>query len=677
MANRKLDLYSKNKLIFSVLLFMFSVAITVYLMPKKLIFNYEFHKNTLWQYDDLITDLDFGIEKTSEEIEEEQRLLEKEKVFYYEMNPSVLSDIVVRIQADSLSSLIENEKRKRLFKLLNTIYLKGVLSDQIAFDKKNRKIITKIKNSPRASAHNLRELHTIQSVKESIIEILNDSVSTLLYHHIKPLLKDNLTYDKNLTQEVYQQKLNKISVSKGLIKRGEKIIKKGQLIDNEKFKELKSYKKEYEKQVWGHKKQVGLILGYVILITLIFSTLFLYLYCFEKEKLQDNTQLTFLVSNILVTITLSVIIHRFLPEFLYLLPFCLQPVVIRSFFNQGIAIVAHIVTILIVSFIARNSFEFVYIQLIAGIITILTNQKLHQRVNLYISVSKIILIYELAYISGVFIQEGTVSEINHLWFTMFLFFLSGVFTFLVLPLIYLYERIFGLTSDLSLLELSDSNHPLLRLLATEAPGTLQHSMQVANLAEEAAIEVGANALLVKVGSLYHDIGKLVNPIFFIENQNYIVNPHDDLPPEKSAEIIIAHVAEGINLAKKYKLPDRIIDFIRTHHGDTLVYYFYKKYKDMHPDEEVSLKRFKYSGPQPFSRETAILMICDSIEAASKTLKNPTSSDFEHLVNSIIDKHLESGQFNHATISLKEISDIKKVIINRLINIYHVRVEYPK
>jgi len=677
MANRKLDLYSKNKLIFSVLLFMFSVAITVYFMPKKLIFNYEFHKNTLWQYDDLTADLDFGIEKTEEEIEKEQGLLEKEKVFYYEMNPSVLSDILVRIQTDSLSSLMKNKKRKSLVKLLTTIYLKGVLSDRIIFDKKNPKIITIIKNSPKASTHNLRELHTIQSVKESVTQVLNDSLSTLLYHHIKPLLKDNLTYDEKLTREVYRQKLNKISVSKGLIKRGEKIIKKGQLIDNEKFKELKSYKKEYERQVWGHKKQVGLIIGYIILITLIFSTLFLYLYYFEKEKLQNNSQLTFLASNILLTILLSVVIHRFLPEFLYLLPFCMQPIVIRSFFNQGIAIVTHIVTILIVSFIARNSFEFVYIQLIAGIITILTNQKLHQRVNLYISVCKIILIYELAYISGVFIQEGTISEINHLWFTMFLFFLSGVFTFLVLPLIYLYERIFGLTSDLSLLELSDSNHPLLRLLATEAPGTLQHSMQVANLAEEAAIEVGANALLVKVGSLYHDIGKLVNPIFFIENQNHIINPHDDLPPEKSAEIIIAHVAEGIHLAKKYRLPDRIIDFIRTHHGDTLVYYFYKKYKDIHPDEEVSLKQFKYSGPQPFSKETAILMICDSIEAASKTLKNPTSSDFEHLVNSIIDKHLESGQFNHATISLKEISDIKKVIINRLINIYHVRIEYPK
>lgn len=677
MANRKLDLYSRNKLIFSVLLFMFSVAITVYFIPKKLIFNYEFHKNTLWQYDDLTADLDFGIEKTEEEIEKEQGLLEKEKVFYYEMNPSVLSDILLSVQTDSLSSLMKNKKRKSLVKLLTTIYLKGVLSDRIIFDKKNPKIITIIKNSPKASTHNLRELHTIQSVKESVTQVLNDSLSTLLYHHIKPLLKDNLTYDEELTREVYRQKLNKISVSKGLIKRGEKIIKKGQLIDNEKFKELKSYKKEYERQVWDHKKQVGLIIGYIILITLIFSTLFLYLYYFEKEKLQNNSQLTFLASNILLTILLSVVIHRFLPEFLYLLPFCLQPIVIRSFFNQGIAIVAHIVTILIVSFIARNSFEFVYIQLIAGVITILTNQKLHQRVNLYISVSKIILIYELAYISGVFIQEGTISEINHLWFPMFLFFLSGVFTFLVLPLIYLYERIFGLTSDLSLLELSDSNHPLLRLLATEAPGTLQHSMQVANLAEEAAIEVGANALLVKVGSLYHDIGKLVNPIFFIENQNYIINPHDDLPPEKSAEIIIAHVAEGINLAKKYRLPDRIIDFIRTHHGDTLVYYFYKKYKDMHPDEEVGLKRFKYSGPQPFSKETAILMICDSIEAASKTLKNPTSSDFEHLVNSIIDKHLESGQFNHATISLKEISDIKKVIINRLINIYHVRIEYPK
>lgn len=379
----------------------------------------------------------------------------------------------------------------------------------------------------------------------------------------------------------------------------------------------------------------------------------------------------------LFTIGLGMIANRLFPDLFYILPFCLQPIVIRSFFDQGTAIVTHVVTVLILSFLAHNSFEFLYIQLIAGIITILTNQKLHKRVNLYIAVVKIILVYELSYLSGILIQEGTLMNVAELWKPMFHFLLSGIFTFLVLPLIYLYERIFGMMSDLSLLELSDSNHPLLRKLATEAPGTLQHSMQVANLAEEAAIEVGGNALLVKIGAMYHDIGKLANPTFFIENQNHMINPHDDLDPVESAEIIIGHVIEGIDLAKKYRLPDRIIDFIRTHHGDSLVYYFYSKYKEKYPEEEINIKQFKYKGPKPFSKETAILMMCDSIEAASKSLKNPTSLDFEQLVNTIIDKQLDNGQFNNAEISLKEIGQIKKVLIKRLINIYHVRIEYPE
>ncbi|APD05905.1 uncharacterized protein UJ101_00356 [Flavobacteriaceae bacterium UJ101] len=678
MINKLTNVYNKNKLIFRVILFLVTVISIVYCMPKKLVFNNEFYKNTTWKYDDLVADFNFAIQKTPEEIQNEKAFLEEQKAFYYEKDTTILSNIISKIKNDLNQYEIDQNIKNRLIYKLKEDYSRGIFQSKIAIGgQSNPKIVIRDQNSLHASEYLLSELSDVQKVKQEVTQILNDSIGIILYEDIQPFLNGNLIYDENLTEEIYQQKINKIALTKGLIQRGEEIIEKGHIIDDYKFTVLNSYKKEYEKQVWNNERQWGLMLGYLIVVALTVLILFLYLYYFRKEIIQNNIQVTFLVFNVLFTIGLGMIANRLFPDLFYILPFCLQPIVIRSFFDQGTAIVTHVVTVLILSFLAHNSFEFLYIQLIAGIITILTNQKLHKRVNLYIAVVKIILVYELSYLSGILIQEGTLMNVAELWKPMFHFLLSGIFTFLVLPLIYLYERIFGMMSDLSLLELSDSNHPLLRKLATEAPGTLQHSMQVANLAEEAAIEVGGNALLVKIGAMYHDIGKLANPTFFIENQNHMINPHDDLDPVESAEIIIGHVIEGIDLAKKYRLPDRIIDFIRTHHGDSLVYYFYSKYKEKYPEEEINIKQFKYKGPKPFSKETAILMMCDSIEAASKSLKNPTSLDFEQLVNTIIDKQLDNGQFNNAEISLKEIGQIKKVLIKRLINIYHVRIEYPE
>ncbi len=668
--------YKKNKLIFRITLFLITVISIVYFIPKKLVFDNEFYKNTTWRYDDLVADFDFAIEKTPEEIQNEIRFLEEQKAQYYSKDTTILFSILSKINHDLNQYEIEQNVKNELINILKKNYSKGVFQSKATVSEQiNAKIIIKEQNSLHASAYLLNELSDIQQVKREVTQVLNDSAGIVLYQGIQPFLNDNLTYDEELTEEIHQQKMNKISLTKGLIQRGEKIIERGHIVDDYKFMVLNSYKKGYEQQIWNDDKQRSLTFGYFVIVALTISILFLYLYYFEKEIIQNNIHITFLVFNVLFTVALGVVANHFFSALFYILPFCLQPIVIRSFFDQGTAIVTHIVTVLILSFLAHNNFEFLYIQLIAGIITILTNQKLHKRVNLYIAVVKIILVYELAYLSGILIQEGTLVNITSQWKPMFHFLLSGIFTFLVLPLIYFYERIFGMTSDLSLLELSDSNHPLLRLLATEAPGTLQHSMQVANLAEEAAIEIGGNALLVKIGAMYHDVGKLANPTFFIENQNHMINPHDDLDPVESAEIIIGHVIEGIDLAKKYRLPDRIIDFIRTHHGDSLVYYFYAKCKEQNP-EEINIKQFKYKGPKPFSKETAILMMCDSIEAASKSLKNPTSLDFEKLVNNIIDKQLESGQFSNATISLKEIGQIKKVLTNRLINIYHVRIEYP-
>jgi putative nucleotidyltransferase with HDIG domain len=333
----------------------------------------------------------------------------------------------------------------------------------------------------------------------------------------------------------------------------------------------------------------------------------------------------------------------------------------------------HVLTILLLGFIVPNSFEYMFLQIIAGIVTILTVSELYKRANLFVSVGQITLIYIIGYFAFVLIHEGNIREIQLNTFGYFV--LSGLATLFAHPLIYLYEKIFGLVSDVSLLELSDTNSKLLKELSDKAPGTFHHSLNVANLAEAAANEIGANAMLVRVGALYHDIGKMTNPTFFTENQVNNVNAHTEMDPKESATIIIDHVINGIEIARKNNLPDRIIDFIRTHHGTSLVYYFYKT--ELDTQGEANEEDFRYPGPMPFSKETAILMMSDSVEAASKSLKEPTSSKIDVFVEKIINGQMDQGQFLNADITFNDIQVIKKVLKKKLNNIYHLRVEYPE
>jgi hypothetical protein len=314
-----------------------------------------------------------------------------------------------------------------------------------------------------------------------------------------------------------------------------------------------------------------------------------------------------------------------------------------------------------------------FLQITAGIVTILTVSELYKRASLFISVGQITFVYILVYFAFTVIQEGSIQDLDMEMFLSFI--LGGLATLFVQPIIYIYEKLFGLVSDMSLLELSDTNSKLLKELSEKAPGTFHHSLNVANLAEASANEIGANAMLVRVGALYHDIGKMESPTYFSENQSSSVNSHDELSPKESSEIIIGHVIKGIEVARKNNLPDRVIDFIRTHHGTTTVYFFYMKEKEI--DENASSADFRYPGPIPFSRETAILMMCDSVEAASKSLKEPTSGKIDVFIEKIINKQMDEGQFLNADITLKEIQLIKKVLKQKLKNIFHLRVEYPE
>ena len=401
--------------------------------------------------------------------------------------------------------------------------------------------------------------------------------------------------------------------------------------------------------------------------------LFLFLKNYRLEIYNNTTKVTFILFNIILMIFLTTLVVKYDAKLVYITPLCILPLVLKTFFDARLGLFVHVLTILLLGFIVPNSFEFLFLQTIAGMVTILTVSELYKRANLFISVGQITFIYILGYFAFFIIQEGNIELIQ--WDNFGYFVLCGLLTLFSFPLIYIYEKMFGLVSDVSLLELSDTNSKLLKELSNKAPGTFHHSLNVANLAEAAANEIGANAMLTRVGALYHDIGKMVNPTYFTENQMSSINSHDELDPKESAEIIIDHVINGIEIAKKNNLPDRIIDFIRTHHGTSLVYYFYSKENEK---SGIALKEdFSYPGPTPFSKETAILMMADSVEAASKSLKEPTSSMLDDFVEKIIDGQLNQGQFLNANITLKEIQRIKKVLKKKLNNMYHLRIEYPE
>ncbi|MBT8272220.1 MAG: HDIG domain-containing protein, partial [Bacteroidia bacterium] len=430
---------------------------------------------------------------------------------------------------------------------------------------------------------------------------------------------------------------------------------------------------EYQSQVWTQANYNWILVAYTLLVALALLMLLLFLRKYRLEVYNNNTKVTFIFFNILLMVFVTTLVVNYNSEYLYLVPIAILPLTLKAFFDARLGLFTHVITVLLLGFIVTNSYEYMFLQIIAGIVTILTVSELYKRANLFISVGQITLIYIVAYFAFFVIHEGSVDNIN--WETFLLFILCGLATLFVLPLIYVYEKLFGLVSDVSLLELSDTNSKLLKQLSNEAPGTFHHSLNVANLAEASANEIGANAMLSRVGALYHDIGKMKNPTYFTENQSTGINPHDELSPKESADIIIDHVINGIELAKKHNLPDRIIDFIRTHHGTNLVYYFY--IKELDKDKNIDRDDFMYPGPRPFSKETAILMMCDSVEAASKSLKEPTSSKIDAFVENIINKQIEDEQFLNANITFKEIQSIKKVLKHKLANIYHLRIEYPE
>ena len=678
-----INLYHKNhSLIYKLFLFIITTFVIVYLFPKSGTFRYSFEKGKPWQSENLYAPFDFAIKKSTEEIISEKEQIAKQSAVFFDIDTEVYANAKsdYELEFNSLfyelpNDFIKAELYEKGLSILDQIYKSGVLEMSYDYGPNQQISILKDKTQNGFKSYLTFFLQTnLKSFVES--QVINLGIQSYRQRFLAlffDIIKPNASLNKVLTNAFLEERLSQLKLVRGRVEKQTLIISKGEVVQGENYSILKSLESEYESQELTDSNYYWILSAYTLLVSLALLMLLLFVKKYRAEVFDNNTKVTFIFFNIVLMVLLTTLVVNFNSYYVYVVPLCILPLTLKAFFDARLGLFAHVITVLLLGFVVANNYEYMFLQTIAGIVTILTVSELYKRANLFISVGQITFIYIVSYFAFYVIHEGSINNLE--WQTFLMFVLCGLATLFVQPLIYIYEKLFGLVSDVSLLELSDTNSKLLKELSEKAPGTFHHSLNVANLAEAAANEIGANAMLVRVGALYHDIGKMVNPTYFTENQSTGINQHDELSPKESVDIIINHVIDGIELAKKNNLPDRVIDFIRTHHGSSIVYFFYNKQLDSNLAFNPS--DFCYNGPKPFNKETAILMMCDSVEAASKSLKDPNSTKINNFVDSIISKQMDTDQFLNATITLKEIQSIKKVLKHKLANMYHLRIEYPE
>lgn len=688
------------KPIWAFVLFLLSYLVVVTIIPREGRFSYEFQKGRPWMHEDLYAPFDFPIYKTEQELyTEKSKLLKEFKSFYrydstiysqqmkvFRTNFDLAFDKFINSQNVPKTSRVNSLKEKpKIEKFvadnLSQIYLKGIINlDESAISNSMLKQGLAVVINNVAYDKWFDEVYTVQKAVKLLNSKVNDFTKSLspelagLWEMIdlKEYIQPNLFYDEVATQKFRNELISNISITKGLVQAGEKIVVKGEVVNSEIYQILESLKKEYGKRL-GSKNLFAILFGNMILIASLFIVFFLFLLNYRTEVLNDNRKLLFILLLITASVGISSLVIKTNSFSIYIIPLAIVPIFVKTFFDSRLALFVHLITIFLVAFIVPNSFEFVFTNFIAGIIAIMGLSKMYNRGQLFKAVGLVYLSYLTLTLGLHLVGDGSLKEVN--WFIALWYGINALLLLASYQLVYLIEKFFGFLSDISLIELSNTNLDLLRKLAEVAPGTFQHSLQVANLAESAVQRVGGNPLLVRAGALYHDIGKMTNPMFFTENQQGGFNPHENIDNLKSAEIIISHVHEGVKIAEKAGLPSQIIDFIKMHHGTGKVKYFYNKELQAE-SANIDEGKFSYPGPEPQTKETAILMMADAVEAASRSLKEYTMQSIDQLVERIINDQLNSGQFNFSDITLKDISVIKTIFKKKLQNIYHVRVEYP-
>jgi len=691
-----------NRKTINISLFLGTALILILFFPHGGKFKYEYQKGKPWMHDVLIAPFDFPIYKSEADLKAEKDSILNNFTPYFNYNPKTGIEQKTRFRTfftnywsffdrrypSTIRTEYKYQYEQRILSLLDFIYKVGVieLPEEYGTLSKHATNIMQVRDNV-AEESELSNVFSQKGAYEYLLHqlyIYNDQLpdSSILnpdafFRGLKmeDFISPNLYYDDETSSKMRDAVLNVLSATEGMVQSGIKIISTGEIVTPQAYKLLESLKKEYEMRMGRSTNYIFILLGQGIMVLICILMVFLFLTKFRKEVLQSFRKVGFILFVILLFSLIASLTIKFQPFALYVVPFAIIAILLKTFYDTKLALFVYIITILLVGFWAPNSFEFTFLNISAGVVALLSLTNLYRRNKLFVTSAWLIAIYIALYLGLVLYQEGNLNsfKLNNVLF----FSGNGLLVLSSIPLIYIFEKIFGFLSDASLLELSDSNQHLLRKLAEIAPGTFQHSLQVANLSEEAIFNIGGNPLLVRAGSLYHDIGKIENPLYFVENLTGEINPHENFEYEKSVEVIIGHVIKGIEIASKYSLPWQIADFIRTHHGTSVVSYFYRSYLKKYPDSDIDVGRFSYPGPKPFTREMAVVMMADSVEAASRSLKDHTENDLNNLVEKIINDQVKEGQLNDANITLKEIETVKNIFKKRLRNIYHMRIEYPR
>lgn len=685
-------------------LFLFAVSVIVFFIPKEIRYKFEYQKGKPWLHETLIAPFDFPINKTDKQIQFEKDSLLKNSPQYFILDTEVFSAKINEFKLNFnkvWDSIYKNDSTEILKLFTITENPKSIIyswCNSLLYDVYNNQGIIELSDSLIETIANNSIIYVQKSNVEeefqfnsfrnqtNAIEYVNKQVNEFILNkfanskviskifqdlYISKYIIPNTTFDNETYLSTKEQLINSISLTYGMINAGDKIIAYGEIVNNEKFNILESLRGEYELTTYNP----ALFIGQSITVFICILMIYMFLLNFRRDVLEHFTKTMFILSLIIIFVFITRLTLNYNVISVYLVPFTLLPIIIRAFYDSRLALFIHNVTMLLIGFFMPNSFEFIFLQIIAGMVAIFSLANVRKRGQLFTAAIFIFLTYCIVYLGIAVVQEGSFENIrlrNLSWFAG-----NGIMILAAYPLIYIFEKIFGFLSDVTLMELADTNQTLLRNLAEKAPGTFQHSMQVANLAEEVIIKIGGNSLLIRVGALYHDIGKMSLPHFYIENQSPGVNPHDEIDIEKSAEIITGHVQYGIETARKYRLPEQVIDFIRSHHGSTKVQYFYRTFIKKFPDSEIDLQKFTYKGQPPTTKETAVLMMADAIEASARTLKTYSEQSINELVESIISFQMVEKQFDNAAITLREIFEAKEIFKKKLKNIYHSRIEYPK
>ncbi|MGB4775338.1 MAG: HDIG domain-containing metalloprotein [Daejeonella sp.] len=661
------------------------VAIITFVLPKQARFRFEYEKGKIWMQKDLISPYSFAIIKTHAEIQKDKNEVLKSILPVFQNNVEIAQQetdafnagFEIKWKSTGINADLKNKYREIGNEILSKIYQKGIIIPIKKYEQNNTNYNFTLLTNNIARQLNTLDVFTTEAAAKYVQNELTKNtwiknqkeLLDLITIHLQP----SYIYDERLTDKIETEALNNISTTRGMVQKGELIVSNGTNVSGEIYQKLESLRSAFEEdaRVAGNAKLV--LLGQFLLVGLVIGLLIVFLYLFRKDLYGDNRKLSLIlivITSMLVALSWAIKVK--IPS-LYYIPYCIVPIIIRILFDTRLALNIHLLVVLIAGFFVPNSFEFAFIQITSGMVAIYSIKNLVKREQFLISALLILGNYFITFFAISLIRDGSIVDIE--WYNFVPFIFSVVLSLLAYPLIYLFERLFGITSDVTLMELTNTNSKLLRDLAFTAPGTFQHSLQVANLAEAAIFKIGGNALLIRAGALYHDIGKMKNPQYFIENQNTGTNPHDELTYEESAQLIIQHVNKGVEMARKHQVPEIIVDFIRTHHGNTRVDYFYQSFLKNFPEKFINENIFRYPGPIPFSKETAVLMLADSVEAASRSLKEPNTQNISDLVERIIDYKLDQDQLTNSNITLQDIETIKSIFKTMLMGIYHVRIDY--